>query len=105
MPESRSAGAVLALAVVRFGGNYTSGYHWKDGVGDAEKRVSMLNQPWQMPEYNHFGTDEYLRLCQLVGAAPQIALNLGSGTPEAAAGWAKYVTAKGGAKSGGLLWE
>jgi alpha-N-arabinofuranosidase len=34
-----------------------------------------------------------------------IALNLGSGTPEEAAGWVKYVNARWGDKKGGLLWE
>ena len=56
-----------------------------------DKRITMLNQAWGMPEYNHFGTDEFLRFCKLIGAEPQIALNLGTGTPEEAAGWVQYV--------------
>ena len=93
----------LRTPLVRFGGNYTSGYHWRDGVGPMDKRVSMLNQAWGMPEYNHFGTDEYLDFCRRVGAEPQICLNLGSGTPEEAAEWVRYVNQKWG--HGGLLWE
>jgi len=65
----------------------------------------MLNQAWGMPEYNHFGTDEFLRFCQLIGAQPQIALNLGSGTPAEAAAWVRYVNQKWNSGSGGLLWE
>ncbi len=34
----------LQTPLVRFGGNYTSGYHWRDGIGPIDKRVSMLNQ-------------------------------------------------------------
>ena len=90
---------------MRYGGNFTSGYHWRDGVGPLDKRVSMLNQAWGMPEYNHFGTDELLRFSQLIGSQPQIALNLGSGTPEEAADWVSYVNGRWGDKSGGLLWE
>ena len=45
-----------------------------------DKRVSMLNVAWGMPEYNQFGTDEFLAFCRLIGAEPQIALNLGTGT-------------------------
>ena len=45
-----------------------------------DKRVSMLNVAWGQPEYSHFGTDEFLRFAQLVGAQPQICLNMGSGT-------------------------
>ncbi len=93
----------LRTPLVRFGGNYTSGYHWRDGVGPMDKRVSMLNQAWGMPEYNHFGTDEFLDFCRRVGAEPQICLNLGSGTPEEAAEWVRYVNAKMGRD--GLLWE
>jgi len=95
----------LKPSVVRFGGNYTSGYHWRDGIGPRDKRVSMLNLAWGIPEYNTFGTDEFLRFCELVHAQPQIALNMGSGTPEEAAGWVKYVDDHWGNKKGGLLWE
>ena len=44
-----------------------------------------------MPEYNQFGTDEFLKYCELIGAVPQIALNLGSGTAQEAADWVRYV--------------
>ncbi len=104
-PEMIAMSKALNSPVLRYGGNFTSGYHWPDGVGPLAKRVSMLNQAWGMPEYNHFGTDELLRFCQLIGSRPQIALNLGSGTPQEAAGWVSYVNGKWGDKAGGLLWE
>ncbi len=102
-PEMIEMSRALRTPVVRYGGNYTSGYHWRDGVGPIDKRVSMLNQSWGMPEYNHFGTDEFLRFCKLIGAQPQVALNLGSGTSQEAAEWVRYINGKWG--SGGLLWE
>jgi alpha-L-arabinofuranosidase len=95
----------LHSPLARFGGNFTSSYHWRDGVGPLDKRVSMLNLAWGIPEYNTFGTDEFLRFCQLIGAQPQIALNLGSGTPEEAADWVRYVNEHWGDHRGGLLWE
>jgi alpha-N-arabinofuranosidase len=104
-PEMIALARDMKTPLVRFGGNYTSGYHWRDGVGPMDQRVTMLNQSWGMPEYNHFGTDEFLRFCELIGAQPQIALNLGSGTPEEAADWVRYVNAKWGDRKGGLLWE
>lgn len=104
-PEMVEMARALKTPLVRFGGNYTSGYHWRDGVGPLDKRVSMLNQSWGMPEYNHFGTDEFLRFCRLIGSQPQIALNLGTGTAEEAADWVKYVNDKWNAGSGGLWWE
>ena len=104
-PEMIELARAMKAPLIRFGGNFTSAYHWRDGIGPIDKRVSMLNQAWGIPEYNHFGTDELLRFCRLLGAEPQIALNLGSGTPEEAADWVRYVDEKWGKPSGGLLWE
>ncbi|HMH07071.1 MAG TPA: alpha-L-arabinofuranosidase C-terminal domain-containing protein [Terriglobales bacterium] len=104
-PEMIAMSRALKTPVVRFGGNFTSAYHWKDGTGPRDQRVSMLNTAWGIPEYNQFGTDEFLRFCQLIGAEPQIALNLGTGTPREAADWVQYVNAHWGDHSGGLLWE
>ncbi|HYW41278.1 MAG TPA: alpha-L-arabinofuranosidase C-terminal domain-containing protein [Bryobacteraceae bacterium] len=104
-PEMIAYARDMKTPLVRYGGNYTSGYHWRDGVGPMDRRVTMLNQSWGMPEYNHFGTDEFLRFCELIGAQPQIALNLGSGTPEEAADWVRYVNGKWGDRAGGLVWE
>lgn len=103
-PDMVAMSRALRTPLVRYGGNFTSGYHWRDGIGPIDKRVSMLNQAWGTPEYNHFGTDEFLRFCQLVGAEPQVCLNLGSGTPEEAAGWVRYINERAGNKQG-LLWE
>jgi alpha-N-arabinofuranosidase len=101
-PEMIELARALNTPLIRFGGNYTSGYHWRDGIGPMDQRVPMLNLAWGMPEYNHFGTDEFLAFCRLAGSAPQIALNLGSGTPEEAAAWVRYVNGKLGS---GQLWE
>lgn len=65
--------------------------------------MSMLNIAWGIPEYNTFGTDEFLNFCKLIGAEPQIAVNLGSGTPQEAAEWVKYVNER--LTKSGLLWE
>lgn len=89
-PEVIEAARALRTPLLRFGGNFISGYHWQDGVGDPEKRRTVLNQAWGLPEYNHFGTDEFIRLCRLIGAEPQICINAGSGTAEEAAAWVEY---------------
>lgn len=95
----------MKTTILRFGGNFTSGYHWRDGIGPRDKRVSMRNLAWGIPEYNQFGTDELLEYCRLIGAEPQIAVNLGSGAPEEAAAWVRYVNAHWGDHKGGLYWE
>jgi alpha-N-arabinofuranosidase len=103
-PDAVALAKAMHTPLVRFGGNFTSSYHWKDGIGQRDKRRSMLNNSWGIPEYNAFGTDEFLVFCRLIGAQPQIALNLGSGTPQEAAEWVRYVDDHWTTHSG-LLWE
>lgn len=91
--------------LIRFGGNFTSGYDWHDGIGPEDKRVSMRNASWGIPEYNTFGTDDFLAFCRDVHAEPQVALNLGSGTPQQAADWVHYIDDRWANGKGGLLWE
>ena len=104
-PEMIAMSRALRTPLLRFGGNYTSAYHWRDGIGPLDKRVSMLNIAWGIPEYNQFGTDELLDFCRRIGAAPQIAVNMGTGTPAEAAAWVSYVNRKWNGGKGGLLWE
>ncbi len=108
-PEEVAMARDLHSPLVRYGGNFTSAYDWRDGIGPLDARVSKINVSWGVPEYNTFGTEEFLHFCRLIGAQPQIALNLGSGTPDQAAAWVSYVDAHwpdaAGAHPGGLLWE
>ena len=90
--------------LVRFGGNFTPSYHWTDGVGPRDKRKNALNNSWGTPEYNSFGTNEFLVSCRQIGTQPQVALNLGSGTPEEAPAWVRYVDEHWTVHSG-LLWS
>jgi alpha-N-arabinofuranosidase len=103
-PDEVALAKAMETPLLRFGGNFTSSYHWRDGIGAQEKRVSMLNIAWGIPEYNTFGTDEFLHFCELIGAEPQVALNLGSGTPQEAADWVRYINEHWHQHSG-LLWE
>jgi alpha-N-arabinofuranosidase len=104
-PDEIHMAQELHTPVVRFGGNFTSGYNWRDGIGPMDKRVSKRNIAWGIPEYNSFGTNEFLEFCKLIGAQPQIALNLGTGTPQEAEDWVRYVDEHWGNRQGGLLWE
>ncbi len=90
-PDEVAMAKAMHVTELRLGGNFSSYYHWRDGVGPADKRVTMENIAWGIPEYNKFGTDEFLQLCELIGAEPQFDLNMGSGTPEEAAEWVRYI--------------
>ncbi len=106
-PEMVAMVRELHTPLIRFGGNFTSGYHWRDGIGPRDKRISVMNVAWGIPELNTFGTDEFLHFCDLVNAKPQIALNLGTGSPEEAADWVRYVDEDTAWKGHGTgqLWE
>ncbi|MFL6450259.1 MAG: alpha-L-arabinofuranosidase C-terminal domain-containing protein [Bryobacteraceae bacterium] len=103
-PDMVKMAKQMQTPLVRFGGNFTSAYHWRDGIGPSDKRISTRNVAWGIPETNQFGTDEFLKFCELIDAQPQIALNLGTGTPEEAADWVQYVD-QHSVTHGGLLWE
>lgn len=90
-PEVVRLADEMHMTELRFGGNFSSYYHWRDGIGPLDKRVTMENIAWGIPEYNNFGTDEFLAFCKLVHAEPQFNLNMGSGTPQEAVDWVRYI--------------
>ncbi|ODU53815.1 MAG: hypothetical protein BGO25_01940 [Acidobacteriales bacterium 59-55] len=104
-PDEIAMARDLHSPLIRFGGNFTSAYDWRDGIGPRDKRIGRLNVSWGIPEYNTFGTDEFLEFCKLIHAEPQIALNLGTDTPAQAAAWVQYVNQHWADHKGGLLWE
>ncbi|MFQ6097939.1 MAG: hypothetical protein ACE5O2_09460, partial [Armatimonadota bacterium] len=91
-PDIIRVGREWNIPLLRYpGGNFASGYHWEDGVGPLDERPQLPNLAWGGVEYNHFGTDEFMRFCGLIGAEPHICVNIGSGTPEEAAHWVEYL--------------
>jgi alpha-N-arabinofuranosidase len=82
----------LKVPVLRWpGGCFADTYHWKDGIGAKDKRPSMLNVWWgNVKEDNSFGTNEFLNMCELLGAEPYLSGNVGSGTPQELSDWVKY---------------
>ena len=78
------------------GGCFADEYHWRDGIGPRDERPTMVNTHWGgVTENNHFGTHEFLDLCELVGCEAYISGNVGSGTVEELADWVEYVTFDG----------
>ncbi len=73
------------------GGNFVSGYDWKDGIGDPDRRPPRKNPAWQGIEHNDVGIHEFMTLCRLIGAEPYIAVNSGLGDVTAAADEVEYV--------------
>ena len=89
----------LNMTVMRYpGGNFASGYHWADGVGPRAERPTVRELAWQSIERNHFGTDEYIKLCGKTGWTPMLTVNMGTGTPEEARNWVEYCNAPAGTR-------
>ena len=81
----------MKLPLLRFpGGNFVSGYHWQDGIGPIDQRPVLPNPAWNVMEWNHVGTDEWINFIKLIGAEPMICINAGNGTAEEAANWVRY---------------
>ena len=84
----------LQISLLRYpGGNFASGYHWEDGIGDRQQRPQRFDAAWSARESNQVGTDEYMQLIRRLGAQPFLVVNDGSGSPQEAAGWVAYCNA------------
>ena len=82
----------LNVSILRWpGGNFSSNYHWKDGIGPRDKRPPRLEMAWGTVESNRFGTHEFLNYCEMLGTEPYICANLGTGTWQEAQQWVEYV--------------
>ena len=63
-----------------YGGNFCSGYDWQDGIGPRDERRVRAELAWNALESNRFGTDEFLRYAEMIGAEPYLCVNLGLGS-------------------------
>jgi alpha-L-arabinofuranosidase len=99
-------------AVIRWpGGCFADSYDWRDGIGAADKRPrrtdfwadtrpSLERPPTSGPQRfdpNRFGTNEFMRFCRLVNAAPYIAANVRSLPAKDFYQWVEYCNAPAGA--------
>lgn len=96
--------------VIRWpGGCFADSYNWRDGTGPRDQRPTRTNfwaddsawlagcpdGPWKY-ETNHFGTNEFVRFCRLVGAQPYLAANVRSLSPRDFYEWIDYCNAPAG---------
>lgn len=83
--------------VIRWpGGCFADRYHWQDGIGQRENRPRRYGRWNDVTEPNSFGTHEFIRFCQLANAAPYLAGNVGTGSPEEFQQWIEYCNAPAG---------
>jgi alpha-N-arabinofuranosidase len=72
------------------GGNFVSGYDWRDGLGPRDRRPPRRNPAWSGIEHNDVGIDEFIDFCREVGAEPMITVNTGFGDDYSAAQEVEY---------------
>jgi alpha-L-arabinofuranosidase len=101
----------ISPPVIRWpGGCFADSYDWRDGIGAADKRPRRtdfwadtkpsLDRPTtsgpQRFDPNRFGTNEFIRFCRLVNAAPYIAANVRSLPAKDFYQWVEYCNAPAG---------
>lgn len=60
-------------------GSYDNAFQWKKTIGPIEERPGHMNQNWHYYSTDGLGYDEYLQLCEDLGAAPLFVVNVGLG--------------------------
>ena len=98
----------LGVSLLRWpGGNFASGYNWKDGIGPRDQRPARRDQAWGAIESNRFGTDEFLNYAEGSASSRTCASMPGLGTVDEARHWVEYCNEPGtrtgrssGAKNG-----
>lgn len=81
----------LSMPLIRYpGGNFVSGYRWRDGVGPQYKRPVRTDMAWNTVETNQFGTNEFIEFCRAVDTEPYLVVNCGDGDMREARDWIEY---------------
>jgi alpha-N-arabinofuranosidase len=84
------------------GGNFVSGYDWRDGLGERDRRPPRKNPAWTGVEHNDFGLHEFIDFCREVKAEPVIAVNTGFGDHHSAAQQVEYCNGASSTPEGAL---
>ena len=78
------------------GGNFVSGWNWKDSIGPMDERKTRLDPAWFQYIPNDVGHDEYLQWAEKCGAEAMYTVNLGTGTIQDAMDVVEYTNFEGG---------
>lgn len=85
------------LPALRFpGGNWVSGWDWKNSIGPQEERKAQVDLAWFQIEPNTVGHDEYLQWAMRIQADPMYTINLGTEDMKSAAHLVEYSRVEGG---------
>ncbi|MBN2064536.1 MAG: DUF1080 domain-containing protein [Sedimentisphaerales bacterium] len=77
-PDLLEAVNDLRAPIIRWpGGCYASAYFWKDGIGAQVDRHKFPIYLWEDQDTNSYGTDEFLRMCEMYDIEPLLVINIG----------------------------
>jgi alpha-N-arabinofuranosidase len=76
--------------VVRFGGSTLEVFEWDKCIGPWDKRVPYATMPWGGLEPNFVGVEEFVQLCQHIGAEPLVCIRWTGKTPADAEAEVEY---------------
>ncbi len=86
----------LRVTLLRWpGGNFSSNYNWRDGIGPRDQRSARLEMAWGTIEDNRFGTHEFLNYCDRLKTEPYVCANFGTGSWDEAQQWVEYCNGAG----------
>jgi alpha-N-arabinofuranosidase len=88
----------LSVPFVRWpGGCFADTYRWRGAIGPQAKRSVLVNSNWGgVTEDNSFGTHEYFRFLDLIGAESYVSANVGSVPAAEVSEWVEYMTSPTG---------
>jgi alpha-N-arabinofuranosidase len=84
------------------GGNFISGYEWRDAIGDPDKRPPTLDDAWHVIQPNDVGMNEFMTLCQILKVEPYITVNAGFGDDHSAADQVEYMNSSAATRFGAM---
>lgn len=78
------------------GGNFVSGWEWRDSIGPLNERKANLDLAWRQYEPNIIGHDEYIEWARRANTEPMYTVNLGTGDITSAIQCVEYSNHPGG---------
>ena len=84
------------------GGNFVADFNWYDSVGERDKRPPVFDYAWNAAQSNDVGMDEFMTLCELIGAEPYITVNAGFGDAHSAAEEVEYMNGSANTRLGAM---
>ena len=88
-PDVVAALKAMHPGIIRFGGSTTEEYEWDRAIGPWDDRLTFTTV-WGGWEENFVGIDEFVRLCEYIGAEPLICVRWTGKKPEDAAAEVEY---------------